>query len=104
MCVHVREAKVNLRHCFLGMTTSSCFKAGSLVCLVMKPKDFSISTSPVLRLEVCVAALGFLCEFWGSTSGLHAYGVSTLCTELVLWPSSFLSNLFTCVDTEKSLQ
>jgi hypothetical protein len=70
----------------------------------MKPKDFPIHTSPELRLEVCVAALGFLCGFWGSTLGLHAYGVSTLCPEPALWPSSFLSNLFTCVDTGKPLE
>lgn len=66
VCVHVRGAEVNLRHHFVG-TTTLYFEEGSFIqlgCLAMKPKDPSVPTSPVLRLAVCAAALGFLCGFW----------------------------------------
>lgn len=54
----------------------------------MKPKVLPAFPSSVLKLEVCTAAVSFLCGLWKSNSGLHAHGSSTFRTEPALWPSS----------------
>lgn len=85
--MHMRRAEVNLRCHFSGLI-ALCSEAGSFIqlgWLAMKPRDLLVSTSPLQRFEMCAAALGFLCGFWGSNSGLHGHGVSA-----AYWPSSVM--------------